>query len=78
MAIFVGMIWRVISWIIVGIIVYRLLARYIFPAFFWSSNANERLRDMQQQMQEMNRKLNQQQRAPKKKDGDFIDYEELK
>jgi hypothetical protein len=62
-------------------IVYRLLSRYILPIFRFTTVANDRLRQMQDQMKEMYRKVNSNNSTPNKrvkKEGDYIDYEELK
>jgi uncharacterized membrane protein (DUF106 family) len=73
------MILRVITWIIVGGVIYSLLNRYILPIFYRTANTDDRLRDMQKQMQELNKKLDKSEKARKKnKEGDFIDYEEIK
>jgi len=73
------MILRVITWIIVGGVIYSLLNRYVLPIFYRTANTDDRLRDMQKQMQELNKKLDKSEKARKKnKEGDFIDYEEIK
>ena len=74
---------RIITWIIVVAVLYRILNRYILPIFRISSAASDHLRKMQQQMDEMNQKMNDNQgkeSAPKKvkMDGDYIEYEEIK
>ena len=64
-------------------VISSLLNRYIFPVFRTTSNTNDQLRDMQKQLHEMNKKLSKQQEQQKpnmfrkKKEGDYIDYEEL-
>lgn len=60
-------------------VIYSLLNRYIFPVFRISATTNDQLRAMQKQLKEMDKKLNKQQ-APtpkKRKEGDYIDYEEI-
>ena len=61
-------------------IVYRLLSRYIFPIFRFTTVANNKLRQMQDQMKEMDSKINNTTKQNKrvKKEGDYIDYEEVK
>jgi hypothetical protein len=51
----------------------------IFPALNIGSATSERLRQMQDQLNEMNRRANEttQQKPSRKKDGDYIDYEEV-
>lgn len=72
------MLFRIITWLFVIGIIYRVLSRFIFPVVRVTSAANDRLRQMQEQMNEMNRKMNE---APVKnkvkKEGDYIDYEEV-
>lgn len=68
----------ILTWIIVGAVLYRLLNRYILPVFRISATTNDRLKEMQKQMKEMNSKLDQQPVKRKRKDGDYIDYEDLK
>lgn len=76
------MIIRVITWIIAVWVISSLLNRYIFPVFRTTANTTDQLRDMQKQLHEMNKKLSkQQQQKPsmfrKKKEGDYIDYEDV-
>lgn len=68
----------ILTWIILGAVLYRLLNRYILPVFRISATTNDRLKEMQKQMKEMNSKLDQQPIKRKRKDGDYIDYEDLK
>lgn len=69
-------------WIIYGIliyVIYRLVKGVVFPALHISSMVNNKMKDMQQRMQEMEQQqLRQQERRNKKKEGDYIDYEEIK
>ena len=63
---------------IIGIL-FRLVSRYIIPIFRITTLTNDRLRQMQDQMREMDRKVNE--NKPKgnvKKEGDYIDYEEVR
>ena len=74
------MLIRLITWMFVIGIVYRLLTRYVFPIFRFTSVASDRLRQMQDQMKEMDNKINNTAKQNKKvkKEGDYIDYEEVK
>lgn len=75
------MFWRIITWAIVIGFVYRLMKNFIIPVSRVTSATNERLRQMQDQLKEMDNRMNQQNRpapSPKKKDGDYIDYEEVR
>ncbi len=77
------MLIRIITWIIVGVVVYRVLDRFVLPIFRISSAASSHMRQMQDQMNEMNRKMNANQPPPPPqkmvaKEGDYIDYEDVK
>ncbi len=64
--------------ILVVAVVYNLLNKYIFPIFRLSSSISSNMRKMQDQMQDMEKKMNKPPVAKKiKKDGDYIDYEEI-
>ena len=74
----------IIIFILVAYIVSRIL-RFLVPIFRISSAANSHMRNMQEQMarmQEMEQKRNSQnsntQKKKVEKDGDYIDYEEVK
>lgn len=73
------MLWRILTWLLVIGIIYRVLTRFIFPVVHITSHANDRLKKMQDQINEMNRKAQEQQTPKKKveKEGDYIDYEEV-
>ncbi len=75
-----AMLIRIITWMFVIGIVYRLLNRYILPIFRFTATANNHLRKMQDQMKEMDNKINDnnRQRPSVEKEGDYIDYEEIK
>jgi len=74
------MIFRLITILFVVGFLFRVLFRYVFPIFHITSTATSRLRQMQDQMKEMEQKINTN-NTPKpsgKKEGDYIDYEEVK
>lgn len=75
---FVIMVFRVLTWIILGAVIYRLLNRYVLPIFHLSASANHRLKDMQRQMHELDKKMDKNNKNSRKREGDFIDYEEIK
>jgi len=72
--------------IVLGIVIfliYRILNRYILPIFRITTTANSNIRKMQEQMQaqmkEMERNMNQSaQKKTVEKEGDYIDYEEVR
>ncbi len=67
-----------------ALVVYNILNKYIFPIFRITSAASNHMKQMQDQMNEMNKRMNanqaQNNQPPRKvkKDGDYIDYEEIK
>jgi hypothetical protein len=72
------MLFRIVTWIFVIGFLYRILSRFIFPVVRITSNTSDRLRQMQDQLNEMNRKMANDNKPKVKKDGDYIDYEEVR
>jgi len=74
------MLIRFITWMFVIGIIYRVFSRYILPIFRFTTVANDRIRQMQDQVKEMDNKINDNTKQNKKakKEGDYIDYEEVK
>lgn len=72
------MLLRVIVLVIAIVMLYRFLARFILPVFQITKLTSQRLRDMQQQMEDMQQKVNTGNHNAKPKNGDYIDYEEVK
>ena len=70
----------ILKWVLIIGIIYYILNRYIFPIFRITVSSGRRMEQMQQQISEMERKMAQQQPAKsrRKRDGDYIDYEEVK
>ena len=65
-------------WLIAIGIILRMISNFLRPVFN-SSATNDRLRQMQDQLKDMDRKMNESSRPRNvKKEGDYIDYEELK
>ncbi|GAA4462473.1 hypothetical protein GCM10023093_09140 [Nemorincola caseinilytica] len=75
---------RLIFWLFVFGLIFRVVFSYLLPLFRITSVTNDHMRRMQDQMREMERKMNETKATPppaaKKAniDGDYIDYEELK
>ena len=72
----------IVTLFVIGIIV-RFLLRYILPVFRITSAASSQMRQMQDKMREMEEQMRQAQAQPipnkkTKKDGDYIDYEEVR
>ena len=62
-------------------LVYKLFSRFIIPIVRITNTANDHMNRMQEQMREMDRKMNEPAAATKqrvKKEGDYIDYEEVR
>jgi hypothetical protein len=74
-----AMLIRIITWIFVIGIIYRLLSRYIIPIFRITTAHGDRIRQMHDQMNGMDRNANTgASKKPVKKEGDYIDYEEVR
>lgn len=74
-----GGLLRFITYIIVIMVVYRLLDKHLFSLFRPSRPQEDQLKSLQDQLKAMNEKLDKNNKQHKKrKEGDFIDYEELK
>ncbi len=70
---------RIITIVLVIGLIYRVLTRFIFPVMNITSAANDHLKKMQDQINEMNKNnAAPVQRKTVKKEGDYIDYEEVK
>ena len=71
-----------IKWLFIFGILYYILTKFIFPIFSITVAARRGMRDMQAKMKEMETRMNQQQqpqqRTGTRKQGEYIDYEELK
>jgi hypothetical protein len=72
------MLKEIIILVLVGYIISKIL-RFILPIFRISSVASDHMRKMQEQMKDMEAKANQPvQKKNVRKEGDYIDYEEVK
>jgi membrane protein insertase Oxa1/YidC/SpoIIIJ len=71
-------------WIVYALLIFvllRILRKVVFPMFQITRIATDKMRDMQRQMEEMERKnvqQEQQKRTRSVKEGEFIDFEEVK
>jgi len=79
------MVKDIIIVLIVGYLIYKLFSGFILPLLNITSAANTHMRKMQEQMnaqqKEMERMMHGQAQAQKKKvnrEGDYIDYEEVR
>lgn len=72
---------KIIIWLLIIAILFRALVRFIFPIAHITSTTNDRLKQMQDQLNEMNRQAQKtrekEQKKPSKRQGDYIDYEEM-
>jgi hypothetical protein len=60
---------------------FRFITRFVWPILKVTRMASNRMREMQQQMHEMEQKANAQHQPHTQsqvKEGDYIDYEEIK
>ena len=71
---------KIILWTLVFYVLFRFITRFVLPILKVTRMASSRMRDMQQQMEEMQQKANNPSPAPepKIKEGDYIEYEEIK
>jgi hypothetical protein len=70
----------IVTLFLIGMFI-RFLLRYILPIFRITSAANGQMKQMQEKMKAMEEKMNPpspQQARKVKKEGDYIDYEEVK
>lgn len=71
-------------WIIYALfiyIVYKFVRSFLFPAMHITNTMNSKMKEMQEKMNEMNRQQQRQaqpERPAVKKEGEYIDYEEIK
>jgi hypothetical protein len=76
------MLFRIILWSIIISFLFRFVFRFLLPLFQITGAAQERLRQMQKQMDEMQKKPDSNTAKatskPRHVDGDYIEYEEVK
>ncbi len=72
------MLLRILFWGFILFMVFRFIFRFVFPILQITKTARDRLQQMQKQMEEMQHKSNPPQQKSTTKEGDYIDYEELK
>ena len=70
---------KFLTYLLVIGIIYRVITRFFFPVANISKQANDRLKQMQDQINEMNRRKAEPtvQKKTSGKKGDYIDYEEV-
>ncbi len=71
------MLGKIIALIIVFLI-FRFVIKYIVPIFQMTRVAKEKLSQMQENMEDMQRKQNKSGNTQRNIDGEYIDYEEVK
>lgn len=60
-------------------VIYKLLKGIVFPAVRITNTVNGKMRDMQEKMKNMEQEeQKKQERQSRKKEGEYIDYEEVK
>ncbi len=71
---------RIILWGVLITVIFRIVFYYILPVFRITSAASSHMRKMQEQMKDMEQKMNEQPTRTHQvnKEGDYIDYEEVK
>jgi len=69
------MIFRFVLFLIVLYLVIRFVMRFLLPVMKLTSMTHSHMKDMRNKMNEMQQR---QHTPPKRVDGDYIDYEEVK
>lgn len=70
---------KFLFWSIVLSILFRVITRFIIPVFRMASTTRQHMKKMQEQMNQMDQKVNTMSaKQPIAKTGDYIDYEEIK
>ncbi|HTN46834.1 MAG TPA: hypothetical protein VL098_10845 [Flavipsychrobacter sp.] len=72
------MIFRFILWTILLTILFRFVVRFLLPLFNMTRAVSKKMSDMQKQMDNLNQQQQQPQRTAAPKQGDYIDYEDVK
>ena len=69
-------------WIVYSLlfyVIYKIIKGFVFPAIQITNTVNGKMKEMQERMKEMEQEQHQQQtRQSRKKEGEYIDYEEIK
>ena len=70
---------KILLWAVLLVMLFRFITRIVWPIFKVTRIARKRMQDMQRQMEESEQKANYQSSAQSRtKEGDYIDYEEIK
>lgn len=85
------MSWKVVIWILLGYLAFRFIFRFLLPLFVVSRKMRQQVKQFhsamnnaqqqqaaQQNYQSGNATATPQQKPPKEKAGDYIDFEEVK
>jgi len=72
------MLLRILLWSFILVMVFRFIVKFVFPILQITRSAQKRMRQMQQQMEDMQQQSNQTASQTKVKEGDYIEYEEVK
>ena len=76
------MLFRILLWAFILVFVFRFIARFVFPILKITRVTHDRLRQMQREMENMQRRQGQQQTPEvgrnKPKEEEYIEYEEIK
>ncbi len=69
---------KVIFYTFAAILLYRFVFRFMIPLMKVTKTATDKVRQMQQQMNDMQDRSRKEDKPPTVKEGDYIDYEEVK
>jgi hypothetical protein len=69
---------KFLLWSFILVMIFRFIVRFVFPILHITRTAQDRLRQMQKQMEDMQQQNHPPQQKKTVKEGDYIDYEEVK
>ena len=72
------MLFRILLWSFILIMLFRFIVKFVLPILGIARTAKDRLNHMQKQMEDMQNAQNPPAQKNKVKDGDYIEYEEIK
>ena len=75
---FVGSMFKAIFYTLAAILLYRFVFRFMIPLMKVTKTATDKVKQMQQQMNDMENRSRKQEKPPTVKEGDYIEYEEVK
>ena len=72
------MLFRILLWSFILVMIFRFIVRFVFPILQITRTAQTRMQQMQKQMEDMQKPQHPPTQSNKVKEGDYIEYEEIK